>query len=236
MTHPRRHTAPLQTTTDDALRCRPLDPRQGWRPGAGGLLLPPGARRPLPVGFDLFAGAGGFSLGLHQAGFHVAAACEQDVWAALTYLTNLARPGVEIHFLGGEPDEERFLRALRKQWGLKVHKGPQPRDLGDEDLDRLAEELGEPSHMTGLAGTGWIAHEPAEAPGCEHFYLGDVKLLTGERFMADLALAPGELDCVFGGPPCQGFSTAGRRDVMDRGTRSSSSSRAWCGRRCRAPA
>jgi DNA (cytosine-5)-methyltransferase 1 len=182
---------------------------------AGGLWLPPPRRRTLPVGLDLFAGAGGFSLGFHQAGFHVAAACEQDEWAALTYLTNLARPGVQIHFLGGEPDEERFLRALRRQWGLKVHHGPQPRDLTDEDLDRLAEELSDPTHLTGLAGTGWIASEPAEAPGCEHFYLGDVKLLTGGRVMADLGLAPGELDAVFGGPPCQGFSTAGKRDVMD---------------------
>ncbi|HVX32800.1 MAG TPA: DNA cytosine methyltransferase, partial [Solirubrobacterales bacterium] len=190
---------------------------EGWGADAGGLWLPAAAprRRTLPVGLDLFAGAGGFSLGFHQAGFHVAAACEQDEWAALTYLTNLARPGVEIHFLGGEADEERFLRALRRQWGLKVHRGPQPRGLTDEDLGRLDEELRDPTHMPGMAGTGWIASEPADAPGCEHFYLGDVKLLSGERVLADLGLAPGELDCVFGGPPCQGFSTAGRRDVMD---------------------
>jgi DNA (cytosine-5)-methyltransferase 1 len=199
------------------MRARPFEPGEGWVAGAGGLWLPATQprRRALPVGLDLFAGAGGFSLGLHQAGFHVAAACEQDEWAALTYLTNLARPGVKIHFLAGEADEERFLRALRRQWGLKVHRGPQPRGLTDEDLERLDEELRDPSHMTGIAGTGWIASEPADAPGCEHFYLGDVKLLTGERVMADLGLAPGELDCVFGGPPCQGFSIAGKRDVMD---------------------
>ena len=199
------------------MRARPFEAGEGWVADAGGLWLPPSApRRPaLPIGLDLFAGAGGFSLGFHQAGFHVAAACEQDVWAALSYLTNLARPGVEIHFLGGEADEERFLRAVRKQWGLKVHRGPQPRELTDEDLDRLAGELRDPTHLTGLAGTGWIAGQSEDAPGCEHFYLGDVKLLTGERVLADLGLATGELDCVFGGPPCQGFSTAGRRDVMD---------------------
>jgi DNA (cytosine-5)-methyltransferase 1 len=199
------------------MRPRSFEPGEGWVADAGGLWLPPppARLRTLPVGVDLFAGAGGFSLGFHEAGFHVAAACEQDEWATLTYLTNLARPGVQIHFLGGEVDEERFLRALRKQWGLKVPRGPQPRGLTDEDLDRLGKEIRDPSHLTGLAGTGWISSQPAAMPGCEHFYLGDVKLLTGERVMADLGLAPGELDAVFGGPPCQGFSRAGKRDVMD---------------------
>jgi DNA (cytosine-5)-methyltransferase 1 len=199
------------------MRCRHLGLGEGWHPDDRGLWLPPASRRryDLPVGVDLFAGAGGFSLGFHQAGWHVAAACEQDVWAALTYLTNLARPGVQLHFLAGEEDEERFLRALRKQWGLKVHRGAQPRDLDDDDLDRLARELRDPAKLTGFAGSGWIANQPREMPGCEHFYLGDVKKLSGERLLCDLDLRAGELDCIFGGPPCQGFSKAGRREVMD---------------------
>jgi DNA (cytosine-5)-methyltransferase 1 len=169
----------------------------------------------LPIAVDLFAGAGGFSLGFHEAGLHVAAACEYDEWATLTYLTNLARPGVKIHFLAGEADEERFLKALRKQWGLKVHRDSQPRDLTDEDLERLSGTLTNPEKMTGLAGTGWIASQPADAPGCEHFYFGDVRLLSAEELLADLGLGVGELDCIFGGPPCQGFSKAGKQDVMD---------------------
>ncbi len=199
-----------------SLRERGHDFGAEWQPTARGLWLPPARRRryALPVGLDLFAGAGGFSLGFHEAGWHVAAACEQDVWAALTYLTNLARPGVQIHFLE-EEDEERFLRALRKQWGLKVARGPQPRELTDEDLDQLARELRDPSKLKGFAGSGWIADQPGHVRGCEHFYLGDVKKLSGERVLADLDLKPGELDCVFGGPPCQGFSNAGKREVMD---------------------
>lgn len=198
------------------LRQRGHDFGAEWSPSATGLWVPPTRRREyaLPIGLDLFAGAGGFSLGFHEAGWHVVAACEQDVWAALTYLTNLARPGVQIHFLEDE-DEERFLRALRKQWGLKVVQGPQPRELTDEDLDQLARELRDPRKLTGFAGSGWISKQPRGEPGCEHFYLGDVKKLTGERVLRDLDLKPGELDCVFGGPPCQGFSQAGKREIMD---------------------
>lgn len=199
-----------------ALRARGFEFGERWQPSAEGLWLPPLRRRryDLPVGVDLFSGAGGFSLGFHEAGWHVAAACECDEWAALTYLTNLARPGVQIHFLA-EEDEERFLRALRRQWGLKVHRGPQPRDLTDDDLDQLARELRDPKKLIGFAGTGWISRQPREVPGCEHFYFGDVRKLSGERLRRDLDLETGELDCIFGGPPCQGFSKAGKRDVMD---------------------
>lgn len=190
---------------------------EDWGATDTGLLVPPGQKRAFdhPVAVDLFAGAGGFSCGFHQAGFHVAAACEFDPWASLTYLTNLARPGVQIHFLDGEEGEDTFLRALRKQWGLKVPRGPQPRELTDDDLEQLARETRDPSTLTTFAGTGWISNEPPDAPGCEHFYFGDVKKLTGEQILTDLDLEPGQLDAIFGGPPCQGFSTAGKRDIMD---------------------
>jgi len=197
-----------------SLRERRVGLGEDWEPSTGGLLLAPGRRRELPVGVDLFAGAGGFSCGFHQAGWHVAAAVESDPHAALTYLANLARPGVRIHFLG-EESEEGFLRALRRQWGLRVHRGAQPRELSEEDLERLARELHDPSTLTTFAGSGWIASQPAQMPACEHFYLGDVRELSGERLLADLGLERGELDCVFGGPPCQGYSVSGKRDVMD---------------------
>lgn len=43
---------------------------------------------------DLFAGAGGFSLGAHLANIKVAAAIELNRWAADTYETNLVRTGL----------------------------------------------------------------------------------------------------------------------------------------------
>lgn len=65
-------------------------------------------RDPL-LGCDLFAGAGGFSLGMHMAGIDVVAAIDNAPAAAHTYLLNLARPDVELRFTdeAAEVDWER---------------------------------------------------------------------------------------------------------------------------------
>lgn len=73
---------------------------QDFQPAPSGLYLPaahiPAAR---PVALDLFAGAGGFSLGMHTAGWHIAAAVEIDEHAAATYLCNLGSPDTRLHRL-----------------------------------------------------------------------------------------------------------------------------------------
>ncbi|HEB31338.1 MAG TPA: DNA cytosine methyltransferase [Spirochaetes bacterium] len=67
----------------------------------------------------------------------------------------------------------------------------------------------------GVSGSGWISHEPADTPGVKHFFLGDVRKLTGRDILGPLDMKPGELDYITGGPPCQGFSTAGKRNIAD---------------------
>ena len=56
------------------------------------------------------------------------------------------------------------------------------------------------------------------------FHLGDIRDLTGESIWQDIRNLqmfnteeniPNRIDAVFGGPPCQGFSRAGRRNVDD---------------------
>lgn len=38
------------------------------------------------------------------------------------------------------------------------------------------------------------------------FFEASISRLTGQELLADAGLAPGELDCLIGGPPCQSFS------------------------------
>jgi DNA (cytosine-5)-methyltransferase 1 len=93
-----------------------------------------------PIGIDLFAGAGGMSLGFEQAGFNVAAAVEVD----------------PIHCA---------------------------------------------AHKFNFPQTVVIPRSVSELSGTEIRRLANL----GDR----------EIDCVFGGPPCQGFSLMGQRALDD---------------------
>ena len=55
-----------------------------------------------------------------------------------------------------------------------------------------------------------------------HFELADIKELTSERIFEVInnlrygnIFEPGNIDVIFGGPPCQGFSRLGKRDASD---------------------
>jgi DNA (cytosine-5)-methyltransferase 1 len=146
-----------------------------------------------PIGIDLFAGAGGFSLGFIEAGFEVVAAVDSDPICAITYMHNLGKCPCQFHFVS-DSDEEKLERRLQK--AMKPGKG---------------KTFATPT----VAGAGWISHYGPEVPGVGHFFLGDIRQLSGRDILEPLDLKPGDVDCVMGGPPCQGFTTAGKRDVMD---------------------
>jgi DNA (cytosine-5)-methyltransferase 1 len=179
-----------------------------------GLILPErfaeleARRRHRPKAMEFFAGAGGMALGHIMAGHEVVAVSEWHAAAAITLMANLCRLGEhQLHFV--EPsDQQRFEAELTRQWrphGLKIKDGYLVGD-GRTDLG-----TGEPVR----AGVGWISKQPASTPGVSHIFFGDIRALTPQRVLDTIGMKIGELDMVSGGPPCQGFSKAGKQNVMD---------------------
>lgn len=113
-------------------------------------VLPARARRTRPVAVDLFAGAGGMSLGFEQAGYDVVAAVEYDPVHAATHAFNF-------------PQCEVLCR----------------------DVSRLTA-----ADVLAAAERGYSRLHPGAAWS-------------------------GQLDALVGGPPCQGFSTGGKREQGD---------------------
>lgn len=103
-----------------------------------------------PTAVDLFAGAGGMTLGFESAGFDVLTSVEYDAVHAATHAYNF-------------PHTEVLCR----------------------DISRLTGE-----EVLAAARRGWVRHGRSGA-------------------------FPGDVDVVFGGPPCQGFSTMGKRLIED---------------------
>ncbi|MCT7981460.1 DNA cytosine methyltransferase [Laspinema olomoucense] len=163
-----------------------------------GLLLPQkcSACKSYPIVIDLFCGAGGFSLGFMEAGFQVAAAADNDVNAALTYMYNLGAYPCEFHY-GNEADRTQLEKAAIRHEKQNQNK-----------WDSAAQ-------VPFISGGGWRSAHP-EIPGCPHFYLGDICQLEGKELLGWLGLERGEIDVIIGGPPCQGFSRINRnRSPLD---------------------
>lgn len=72
------------------------------------------ADRKRPTAIDVFAGAGGLSLGLHQAGFDVLVGADSDAWAMESHAANL--PG--LTWTGDLTDPTEFLQTLGV-WGIE---------------------------------------------------------------------------------------------------------------------
>ena len=149
------------------------------------------SRTPRPRAVDLFAGCGGMSLGLIEAGWEVLAGADHWTDAAHTYMHNLGAYPCRFKFTE-DKDRDSMERTLAKSF--------QPGENGMAVIK--------------TAGSGWRAHNP-DAPGVPWFFLGDIRKLRGEVLLKTLGLDRGELDLISGGPPCQGFSTGGKRQVMD---------------------
>ncbi len=167
--------------------------KTAWVQDTTGLLIPDWVadeeerKRKRTMAVDLFSGCGGFSLGAMQAGMNVVAMVEWNTTAVLTYCANLCRWGhMQFHFLTSK-DEERMEKAIQKEWKVEQKTASQMKFC--------------------FAGDGWISTQPGVA-GVKHVIVGDIRLLKGEQLLKWIGLERGELGCIFGSPPCQGFSRA----------------------------
>ena len=132
---------------------------------------------------DLFAGAGGFSLGLRRAGFDIVLANEYSVDAEWTYRHNILGNTLEGVFPARPDDPSSSARATHR---AKVRMQMlTERQLLSEDIDRC---------MRG----------------------GDIREALSDRWLNRwIAQCPNDVDLLVAGPPCQGFSLAGRAPPDD---------------------
>lgn len=169
----------------------------GYVATSSGVFVPEYFAKSAPIGLDLFAGCGGFSLGMEMAGIDVVAALEWDVHAFTTYVTNLGSAlGGAVAYSGGKREElQRVIaKAQKKRTGTIV-----------TDI-----VIGDPMWW------GWNRRPemfPKGVDGCRAFFLGDIRECSGQM-MLDLARVD-HFDVVFGGPPCQGLSTSNSKACIE---------------------
>lgn len=177
-----------------------------WQQSASGIFLPgatPQKKVAKPTCISLFTGAGGFDLGFHRAGWRIVAASDYDTSCAWTYCYNMGARPIQMHFITKE-DRERFVNQVVKHSQRKPQRGElwSPVELDEQDRAYFHRHEQYPG--------------PAEIEDATpHYFLGDVRKLTGQMILEAVGMQVGEPGCIIGGPPCQGFSRAGRRDVMD---------------------
>jgi DNA (cytosine-5)-methyltransferase 1 len=166
-------------------------------------------RQKRPTAFSFFAGCGGMDLGFIQAGFEIVGANEYEPTAALTYMVNLGSYPIKIHYIEGEKDKERLNKVCEREIfdkNRKLRNGPPKFDTPFGIYNNAT--------GSGLAGSGYIKHHPEHSP-VRNFWFGNIRKLKGKDILDALGMEQGDLDCVCGGPPCQGFSEAGKQNIAD---------------------
>ena len=132
---------------------------------------------------DLFAGAGGFSLGLRRAGFEIVLANELSVDAEWTYRHNILANTVESVF----PDKP----SIPTVSSVNSYRKEVQRQLLRDRL-KLATDFERKMRA------------------------GDIREVLSNRWLSKwVELSQKDVDLLVAGPPCQGFSFAGRTRASD---------------------
>lgn len=146
----------------------------------------------MPKSFiELFAGCGGLSLGLRAAGFTELAANELSSMPAETFALNLMGIDLRSEEFASTPINKRKVLWIDPSSADIVER------LNDNPFERPQTDMPELSETSDFTGK---------------LIVGDIRRLN--TFIEDRhsPLIHGEVDLVSGGPPCQSFSLAGRRE------------------------
>lgn len=141
---------------------------------------------------ELFAGCGGLSLGLRSIGFHESMANELSSMPAETFALNLLN--IDLR----SPVFQQTEVKKRKVLWIDSTSDDVLERLSDNPFERPEANMPELSSVDDFEGK---------------LIVGDIRRLN--KFIEDRgeALIHGEVDLVSGGPPCQSFSLAGRREL-----------------------
>jgi DNA (cytosine-5)-methyltransferase 1 len=142
-----------------------------------------------PTLISLFSGAGGLDLGLESAGFETLAASELEE----NYCESLRGNQLLGRMTKGEFDAW-FERQISSQRCYRTV---------------TSEEL---AILKGRISTGVGRHDHLRKA---QIISGDIRRVTSQYLMEVTSLKRGELTLLAGGPPCQPFSRAGKRETVE---------------------
>ncbi len=143
---------------------------------------------------ELFAGCGGMTLGLEGAGFELYLANELSPMAGETFAYNLL--GEDLSALADKGKVSKKVLWIKSKYfrdNLKHRLRENPFEFGK---GKFHEDLGDNTELKGKLILGNI----------DHF----IKYLNNNEKIKE-KLRKENIDVLSGGPPCQGFSLAGRR-------------------------
>ncbi|BDS09570.1 DNA cytosine methyltransferase [Aureispira anguillae] len=139
---------------------------------------------------ELFAGCGGMAVGMEAAGFELLFANEVSPMASNTFASNLldidiTKPNEKVKWVHSRYPKKSYEKRLREN--LLSHNE-------DENCELIFEK-----DLSDLSGS---------------LLVGDVRHLRNKLIEYNINNPyEGELDLVSGGPPCQSFSLAGKREL-----------------------